>query len=112
MKKAGIVVLLALTVLYAAFLTGLFVTRNRTVGLLSFTGPTASGEAERGKVDLNTATAQELMVLPGIGEGLARRIIEYRERYGPFPDISALTEVKGIGEKLFAEIADYITVGG
>ena len=50
-------------------------------------------------VDLNSASAAELLLLPGIGPTLAERIIEDRARLGPFPTVDALTRVRGIGPK-------------
>ena len=61
-------------------------------------------------VDLNTATAEELDTLPGIGESLAGRIIAYREANGPFGSIEEIMEVSGIGEAKFAELKDRVTV--
>ena len=61
-------------------------------------------------VDLNTATAEELDTLPGIGESLAHRIIAYREANGPFGSIEEIMEVSGIGEAKFAELKDRVTV--
>ena len=61
-------------------------------------------------VDLNTATAEELDTLPGIGESLAGRIIAYREANGPFGSIEEIMEVSGIGEAKFAELEDRVTV--
>jgi competence protein ComEA len=61
-------------------------------------------------VRLNTATEDELTALPGIGEALAHRIVEYREENGPFDTIEEIMEVSGIGEGKFAEIRERITV--
>lgn len=61
-------------------------------------------------VNLNTATAEELDTLPGIGESLARRIIAWREANGPFESVEQIMEVSGIGEAKFAELKDRITV--
>ena len=62
-------------------------------------------------VDLNTADAAALMTLPGIGEKLAERILAYRAEHGAFAAAEELLEVSGIGEKKFAELKDYVTVG-
>lgn len=63
-------------------------------------------------LDLNTANAEELAELPGIGEELARRILRYREEHGPFETAEELMEVPGIGEGKFAALEDWITVNG
>ncbi len=62
-----------------------------------------------GKISLNTATMEELMNLPGVGEAKAKSIIEYRESNGNFNSIEDITKVSGIGESLFAQIKEYIT---
>ncbi len=67
--------------------------------------------AARPLVNINTATAEELQQLPRVGPSLAQRIIAYREMYGPFKTPEDLMQVPGIGEGIFAAIRDYITVG-
>ncbi|AKI98168.1 hypothetical protein IX53_00175 [Kosmotoga pacifica] len=62
------------------------------------------------KLDLNKASLEELIALPGIGDSKAKSIIEYRENRGGFDSIEQLKEVKGIGEKIFAGLKDFITV--
>ena len=62
-----------------------------------------------GKVSLNTATLDELMTLPGIGEAKAQSIIEYREEVGAFQNIEELKEVNGIGDSIFDQIKENIT---
>ncbi len=65
-----------------------------------------------GKVNINTATAAELSErLNGIGDGLAQRIVAYREKNGPFRSTEALKNVPGIGDKKYEEIRSSITVG-
>lgn len=61
------------------------------------------------KVSLNTATKEELMTLPGIGESKAIAIIEYREQNGLFEKIEDIKNVSGIGENVFAKIQENIT---
>lgn len=60
-------------------------------------------------ININTASIEKLMTINGIGEVIARRIIEYREDT-PFEKIDDILNVKGIGDKLFAQIKDFITV--
>ena len=61
-------------------------------------------------VNINTASAKELDALPGIGEVLAQRIIDYRNANGPFQSVYDLIKVKGIGEKTLEKIKPYATV--
>ncbi len=61
-------------------------------------------------VNLNTATAEQLDTLPGIGAKVAARIIEYRQKNGPFKKIEDLMNVRGIGEKNFLKIKNRLTV--
>ena len=63
-------------------------------------------------LDINRATAQQMVqLLPGIGETLAGRIVEYRELNGDFDTVDELLEVDGIGEKLLERIRDSIYAG-
>ena len=62
-----------------------------------------------GKININTATAEQLIELNGIGEVKANAIIEYRNNYGNFTSLEEIMNVKGIGEKTFEKIKDYIT---
>lgn len=62
------------------------------------------------KININTASREDLMLLPGIGPTYADRIIEYRNKKHTFRDITEIMEVKGIGEKIFNQLKDKITV--
>lgn len=70
-----------------------------------------SEEAEdTGKVNLNTASKERLMTLPGIGESKASAIITYREEQGGFTDLSQLKEINGIKDSTYEKLADLITI--
>ncbi len=79
------------------------------VALVSFMGGLAGAE-EQAKININTATAEELSILKGIGEKKAASIMEYRENHGHFTKIEDIKNVKGIGDKIFEEIKDSITI--
>ncbi|PYR62989.1 MAG: hypothetical protein DMF91_04925 [Acidobacteria bacterium] len=61
-------------------------------------------------VNLNTASAAQLEALPGIGAKTAARIVEYRQKNGPFKKIEELMNVRGVGEKNFLKLKAQITV--
>ena len=63
-------------------------------------------------LDLNTAAAEELERLPGIGQELAARIVAHRAQNGPFTAIEELMEVPGIGEGKLAALEGYLQIGG
>ena len=67
--------------------------------------------APEAKININTASADELTTLPGIGPSYAQRIVEHREKNGPFKRVEDLLNVRGIGDKTFERIKDRITVG-
>ena len=63
-----------------------------------------------GLININTASQTELATLPGIGEGIAGKIIKYRDENGSFKSIEDIMKVSGIKDKLFSKIKDQITV--
>jgi competence protein ComEA len=77
-----------------------------------FSGLALTQEApEVMKVNINTASVEELVKLPGVGDTLAKTIIQHREKNGGFKTTEELKNVKGIGEKKFEKIKDLVTVG-
>ena len=62
------------------------------------------------KININTASKEQLITLPGIGETLTERIINYRNIHGPFKSIEEIMEVKGIGQGTFNKIKDEVVV--
>ncbi len=74
-------------------------------------GITEAAPETAGRLDINTATTEELSALPGIGEVLADRIIRYRTYNGPFAEPSHIRDVTGIGDGVYAKIAELICVG-
>ena len=63
------------------------------------------------RLELNRAGEEELRMLPGIGEELARAIVEYRQQQGPFRQPEELMQVEGIGEGKYAVLADWVDIG-
>lgn len=128
MKNKVSVLLAAVTVLFVGFTLGLFVGRNSGSGTVTLavpaqmqTAPTAAATAASETVpeetvsfpvNINTADADTLAALPGIGRVLAERIVAYRRQNGSFRAIEEITNVEGIGEKKAEAILELITVGG
>lgn len=126
MKKEG-TLLLALMLIFAAGLIGFFVGRNmpgqinvsaaETIPTVSRnysddSEETAESEARNVLININTADASQLKTLPGIGEKIAQRIIDYRNEHGTFSAVDELTYVDGIGDKTMDAIRDLVTTGG
>ena len=128
MKNKVSVLLAVVTALFVGFTLGLFVGRNTGSGTVTLavpaqmqTAPTTAATAAAETVpketvsfpvNINTADADTLTALPGIGQVLAERIVAYRRQNGPFRVIEEITKVEGIGEKKAEAILDLITVGG
>ncbi len=71
----------------------------------------ASAPAPAGKVNINSASVEQLAALPGIGDTLATRIVEQRQKSGGFKSVQELMTVKGIGEKNLAKLEPHLTLG-
>lgn len=81
--------------------------RTLTVTVTAYPSPTPDPEIV--KLNINTATQEELMTLPGIGEKRAADIVDDRTRNGPFRFPEDITRINGIGEDTLAGLLDYIT---
>ena len=130
MKKSIIMIFLVITVAFAAFVGGYYYGRHSAGGNVIISGvpqitptttastatvptgdhfPTTSAAL---MININTATLEQLDLLPGIGPVTAQAIIDYRTEFGPFETPEDLLNVKGIGEKKLAAILEFITTGG
>lgn len=117
--KKSLWILLGITGVFLCVLIGVFIGRNfvnNYIPLDSITNSNVSESSEHKQdtkgLDLNTATLQQLTLLPGIGETLAQRILDYRTEHNGFNSVEELKQVSGIGDKKFAEILPYVKVGG
>lgn len=115
--------LLIITVMFAGLITGLLIGQHfdrNTVTLSAYeqrqsSEPTTEPVSQvitGGKLNINFASVTDLMLLPGIGEAYAQRIVDYRTKHGPFMHTEDLLNVSGIGKKRLEAIAELITVGG
>lgn len=93
--------------LFAALLAGGLTISPSPV--VTAAGPDAKQEVA--PVDVNSASVEELMSVPGIGQVVAQRIVEFREKNGPYKNIDELLKVQGIGEKSLAKLRDRLSVG-
>lgn len=72
----------------------------------------AEGSQPSGVVNINTASPDELQLLPRVGPSLAGRIVDFREANGPFRTVDEILAVKGIGESSFEKLEPYIVTNG
>ncbi len=122
-KKLSRLLILILCVLFIGFTAGILVGRHtNTQGpnvsaydqIVLQTTPEQNDRSGQivGRININTATQEQLTSLPGIGETTAQKIISYRQNNGDFKSIYELLKVSGIGDKKLKDLLDYITVGG
>jgi competence protein ComEA len=77
--------------------------------LSTFTGMAVASPEEAARVDINRASVEELMSLPGVGPAKAKAIVEHRQT-APFKKTEELLQVRGIGDSIYADLRDRITV--
>ena len=125
MKKQQIPLLVTITLIFVAFTIGFFIGRNYNSSDIIITVPVSTSPPEAPAplptsdkndspypVNINIATKDQLMTLPGIGAAYAQRILDYRRVNGKFDKPEDLLNVEGIGTSSLVEILDLITTGG
>ena len=123
MKNKLLTILPILTALFLGLTLGLYLGRNPAGGsvtvsippqpqVVAASVPVPTTVGRDAPVNINTADVFELTQLPGIGEVLAQRIVDYRSACGPFTAVEQLTNVEGIGEGKLEAILAQITIGG
>lgn len=90
----------------------LFFIATMSVAAMPAENETEPAANPNGVVNINTADAVQLALLPRVGEKTAQRIIDYRTEHGPFAKTSDLMQVKGIGDKSYQNLSSYLTVSG
>lgn len=124
LKRLAAFVIPALALLACGVMLGIFIMQTRIPGTVSVqrAAPEEAAESTQtvveeaadatadDRLDLNTATAEDLQELPGIGEVIAQRIIDYRELCGRFLDPEQLMEVDGIGQAKYEKLRELVTV--
>ena len=114
-KKPFLLVAIVLSLLFLLTCSGILMHHNLASGITmssdKFTSSNLPINEPSKQLNINTATVDELTLLPGIGEVLAERIVAYRIAHGPYTSIEELTNVTGIGSKTLDSIREYITIG-
>lgn len=106
-KQIKILAAIGLVLIAAVFIV---IALTPLSGRMVFKNESVTARQSFSKVNINTAPADELALLPSLGEKRAEAIVEYREEHGKFKTAEEIKNVKGIGESIFEEIKDKITV--
>ena len=83
--------------------------RHANAVIATASAPTQRAPNDAPRININTATSGELERLPGIGPAFAARIVEHRQRYGPFRRVEHLLIVPGISERRFAQLRPFVS---
>ncbi len=111
LRRSGVLASLLCVCIALGFFLGSIYDRRSAAPVRVVTRSRAAAAPEAAPVDVNTADAELLETLPGIGPALARRILEYREANGPFRDLCELMNVEGIGSEVYEGLRGRITLG-
>jgi len=107
MKNAKIIlIILAVALLFLNI--GIFIGRSQHDGEISVT--VEKKPDEDGKININTASVSTLSLLPGISTSIGQRIVDHREKYGPYESIYDLLDIPGISENTLSKIKDNIRI--
>lgn len=122
MKKQKDTVFIGICVLFTVFLCGIFIGRasyRYPVDLTSAADESFSESMSKTndlfigkKMNINVATAEDLMLIPSVGETTAQSIVDYRSKHGTFQSLAELGNVDGLGSDRILLLIDYITIGG